>query len=80
MEAILVQDGSHYLVIQGVEKKLESVTDANFAKMDKKARSSIILNLSNKVLREVAAETSTMAMWDKFKALYMKKTIKNRLY
>ena len=79
MEAILVQNGVD-LVIQGVEKKLESVTDANFAKMDKKSRSSIILNLSNKVLREVAAETSTMAMWDKFKALYMKKTIKNRLY
>ncbi|XP_071909556.1 uncharacterized protein [Coffea arabica] len=79
MEAILVQDGVD-LAIQGIEEKPEDVTDANFAEMDKKARSSIILNLSDEVLREVATEISAKAMWDKLKALYMKKTVENRLY
>ena len=79
MEAILVQDGVD-LAIQGIEKKPEDVKDADFADMDKKARSSIILNLSDEVLREVATETSAKAMWDKLKALYMKKTVENRLY
>ena len=48
--------------------------------MDKKARSSIILNLSDEVLREVAMETTAKSMWDKLKALYMKRTVENRLY
>nr|XP_027086498.1 probable LRR receptor-like serine/threonine-protein kinase At3g47570 [Coffea arabica] len=79
MEAILVQDGVD-LAIHGIENKPEDVKDADFADMDKKARSSIILNLSDEVLREVATETSAKAMWDKLKALYMKKTVENRLY
>ena len=33
------------------------------AGMDKKARSSIILNLSDEVLREVATETTAKSMW-----------------
>ncbi|XP_071932870.1 uncharacterized protein [Coffea arabica] len=79
IEVILVQDGVD-LAIQGIEKKPEDVKDADFADMDKKARSSIILNLSDEVLREVATETSAKAMWDKLKALYMKKTVENRQY
>lgn len=61
MEAILVQDGVD-LTIDGIEKKPEDVTDANFVAMDKKVRSSIILNLSDEVLEKVATDTSTKAM------------------
>ena len=74
--AILVQDKVN-LAIHGIEKKPEGVTDANFAEMDKKARSNIILNLFDKILREVATKISAKVMWDKFKALYMKKTVEN---
>ena len=52
MEAILVQDGVD-LAIHGIEKKSEGVIDANFAEMDKKAKSNIILNFSDEILREV---------------------------
>ena len=48
--------------------------------MDNKIRSSIILNLSDKILWEVAIETPAKAISDKFKVLYMKKTVENRLY
>ena len=74
MEAILIQDGVD-LTIHGIENKSEDIKDADFADMDKKTRSSIILNLSDEVLRDVATETTTKAMWDKLKALYMKKTV-----
>ena len=79
MEAILVQNRVD-LAIHGIEKKPETMKNEEFAEMDKKARSSIILNLSDEVLREVATETSAKAMWDKLKALYMKNTVENRLY
>ena len=45
----MVQDGIN-LAIQGIEKKIKGVTDANFAEIDKKVRSSIILNLSDEIL------------------------------
>ncbi|URE17036.1 KH domain-containing protein [Musa troglodytarum] len=79
MEAILIQDGVD-LALQGAEKIPDGMSEEDFAGMDKKARSNIILNLSDEVLREVAMETTAKSMWDKLKALYMKRTVKNRLY
>ena len=55
MEAILVQDGVD-LVLQGAESIPDDMSKEELAGMDKKARSSIILNLSDEVLREVATE------------------------
>ena len=46
----------------------------------KKARSAIILNLDDKVLREVAREESAAAIWKKLEELYMTKSLANRLY
>ena len=79
MEAILVQDGVD-LALQGAENIPDGTSKEDLAGMDKKARSSIILNLSDEVLREVATETTAKSMWDKLKALYMKRTVENRLY
>ncbi|URE00942.1 Nodulation protein [Musa troglodytarum] len=79
MEAILVQDGVD-LALQGAEKIPDGMSEEDFTGMDKKARSSIILNLSDEVLREVATETTVKSMWDKLKALYMKRTVENCLY
>ena len=79
MEAILVQDGCE-IALDGVEKKPADLTSEKFTDLDKKARSGIILNLSDEVLQEVAGETTAKGMWDKLKAMYMKKTVENRLY
>ncbi|XP_070035442.1 uncharacterized protein [Nicotiana tomentosiformis] len=57
MEAILIQDDLN-LALQGEEKKPDKMTDEEFAIKDKKAKSGIILNLSNEVLREVSVETT----------------------
>ncbi|KAH0655443.1 hypothetical protein KY285_030325 [Solanum tuberosum] len=54
--------------------------DLEFAVIDKKAKSGIILNLSNEVLREVSAESIAKGMWEKLKTLYIKRTVENRLY
>ncbi|KAF3623627.1 hypothetical protein FXO38_30648 [Capsicum annuum] len=78
-EAILVQDGSD-MGLQGKEKISEKMTDEEFDSLDKKARSSIILNLSNDVLREVASEITAKGIWENLKSLYMKRTAENRLY
>ena len=79
MEAILIQDGCE-LALQGVEEKPSEMTLQEFAELDKRARSGIILNLAYEVLAEVAAETTAKGMWDSLKAIYMKKTMENRLY
>ncbi|XP_075108699.1 uncharacterized protein LOC142180384 [Nicotiana tabacum] len=59
---------------------LGKMTDEEFAVIDKKAKAGIILNLSNEVLREVAAESSAKGIWKKLKTLYMKRLVENRLY
>ncbi|KAK9065390.1 hypothetical protein SSX86_016773 [Deinandra increscens subsp. villosa] len=45
-----------------------------------KAHSAIILCLGDKVLREVARETSAAGVWLKLDSLYMTKSLANRLY
>ncbi|CAL9107419.1 unnamed protein product, partial [Musa textilis] len=78
MEAILVQDGVD-LALQGAEKIPDGMSEEDFVGMDKKARSSIILNLSDEVLRKVATETtaksiegtSIISHLDKFDSLVM---------
>ncbi|XP_027155770.1 uncharacterized protein LOC113756205, partial [Coffea eugenioides] len=74
MEAILVQDGVD-LAIHGIENKPEDVKDADFADMDKKARSSIILNLSDEgstITGAAAVSTSTLSDSDFTKLCHMR--------
>ncbi|KAF3630196.1 putative protease 2-like [Capsicum annuum] len=75
----LVKDGLDVL-LEGKDMKPEKMTNEEFAVIEKRAKSGIILNLSNEVLREVSAETTVKGMWEKLKALYMKKTVENQLY
>ncbi|KAF3664812.1 putative protease 2-like [Capsicum annuum] len=75
----LVKDGLDML-LEGKDMKPEKMTNEEFAVIEKRAKSGIILNLSNEVLREVSAETTVKGMWEKLKALYMKKTVENHLY
>jgi hypothetical protein len=46
--------------------------------MDEKTLSSIILCLGEKVLREVAKETSAATMWSKLDTLYMTKSLAHK--
>ena len=79
MQAILTQDGCK-LALDGEDKKPADMSSDKFKDLDDKARSGIILNLTDEVLQEVAGESTAKGMWDKLKAMYMKKTVENRLY
>jgi len=43
-----------------------------------KARSTNVLCLGNKVLRDVAKEPTAASMWSKLESLYMTKSLANR--
>ena len=79
MQAILTQDGCK-LALDGEDKKPADMSSDKFKDLDYKARSGIILNLTDKVLQEVAGESTAKGMWDKLKFMYMKKTVENRRY
>lgn len=79
MEAVLIQDGLD-IALEGKKKKPEDMKDIEFVIIDKKTKSSIILNLSNGVSREVSAEIKAKGIWEKTKNLVMKRTVENRLY
>jgi len=79
MEAVLIQ--------QKCEKALkgEGVLPVTMSRTEKtemvdKARSAIILCLGDKVLREVAKETTAASMWSKFEYLYMTKSLVHRQF
>nr|GEU56006.1 retrovirus-related Pol polyprotein from transposon TNT 1-94 [Tanacetum cinerariifolium] len=50
------------------------------AKLNKKSHSTVILCLSNKVLREVTEETAATGIWSKLESLYTTKSLANKLY
>ncbi|GJY86231.1 retrovirus-related pol polyprotein from transposon TNT 1-94 [Tanacetum coccineum] len=50
------------------------------AALMKKAYSTLILCLGDRVLREVTKETSVVGIWTKLTSLYMTKSLANRLY
>ena len=48
--------------------------------MLEKAHSALLLSLGDKVLRQVCKESSAAVVWSKLEALYMTKSLVNRLY
>ena len=79
MEAVLIH--------QKCEKDLkgESVLPVTMSRAEKtkmvdKARSSIILCIGDKVLRDVAKEPTAESMWSKSESLYMTKTLAHRQF
>lgn len=48
--------------------------------IDKKARSIIILSLTDSMTRELAKETFVTTLMEKLESLYMKKSLANRLH
>lgn len=80
MQAILINQGLMAAIkppaaAEGSKEKAGTSEDVLL-----KAHSTIILCLGDKVLREVAKETSAAAVWAKLDSLYLKKSLANRLY
>ncbi|KAH9770761.1 hypothetical protein KPL71_012475 [Citrus sinensis] len=87
MRAILIQ--------QGLDNALENEEDqigkkersegssslgGDIRSINNKAHSTIILHLSDEVLREVAKEKFASGLWSKLKELFLKKSLAKRLY
>ncbi|GKC96465.1 retrovirus-related pol polyprotein from transposon TNT 1-94 [Tanacetum coccineum] len=72
------------LIQYGCEAALEVLPEDMEAQakteLNKKAHSSVILCLGNKVLREVTRETTAAGVWSKPQTLYMTKSLANKLY
>jgi hypothetical protein len=52
----------------------------DWAKLDRKAKSTIRLCLSDSVLLNFLGEATTKALWDKLGALYQSKSLVNKLF
>ena len=84
MEALLITqrlgDAIEPVTKKEGKETSSSRTPEQAAKIDKKARSTIILSLGDSVIREVAKERSVAELWAKLDKLYMAKSLANRLY
>lgn len=79
MRALLSQQG-YLLALKGRDNLPEKLTDEEKDELLEKAHGTIILNLADSVLREVAAETTPDGLWLQLESMYMTKSLTNRLY
>ncbi|KAH9679843.1 hypothetical protein KPL71_026299 [Citrus sinensis] len=77
------------LVHQGLESTLEkddpeapstSVSDEKRKQIQNKAHSTLILSLSDSILREISEEKTALGIWNKVEALCMKKSLAHKLF
>ena len=85
MRAMLIHQGlSTALDADSDDEKAKEALDekvvAKKAEIEAKAHSAIVLCLGDKVLREVAKETTARGIFTKLEGLYMTKSLANRLY
>ena len=77
MKGILVQQK----VSKAIDGKYpENTSTGRKLEIDELAYTSIILHLSNSVLRKVGKLDTTKALWEKLEKLYVKKSTPNKLY
>ncbi|KAH9743695.1 hypothetical protein KPL70_003390 [Citrus sinensis] len=86
MRAILIQQGLDS-ALDGEEEKSKkerekgsSSSGGDLRTINNKAHSTIILHLSDEVLREVAKEKLASGLWAKLEELFLKKSLAKRLY
>ncbi|KAE8702282.1 hypothetical protein F3Y22_tig00110483pilonHSYRG00048 [Hibiscus syriacus] len=77
--AMLVQQGL-LKVLFGRDKLSNTLSEEQKDDMLEKAHSAILLCLGDKVLREVAEETTASGLWLRLESKYIKKSLTNRLY
>ena len=78
MEALLVQQGVEQALLgnDGFDKDFD---EAEKNRMIGKARSTLILSLGDKALREVIKEKTAKGVWDKLEELYHVKTVASKI-
>ncbi|KAH9654968.1 hypothetical protein KPL70_022170 [Citrus sinensis] len=87
MRAILIQQGldsaldnEEYQIGKKERSEGSSSLGGDIRSINNKAHSTIILHLSDEVLREVAKEKSASGLWSKLEELFLKKSLAKRLY
>ena len=60
--------------------KLMAMSDEDWAKLDRKAKSKIRLCVSDSVLLNVSREATAKTLWDKLGTLYQSKSLVNRFF
>ncbi|KAL1558169.1 hypothetical protein AAHA92_08666 [Salvia divinorum] len=82
MKAILMQQGLWDILNAGnaSDEELDVIEEARRRDMQYKAYSTLILNLTDRVLREVSKEETATGVWAKLESLYMTKSLANRLH
>eukprot|EP00253_Pinus_taeda_P008000 PITA_08000 len=78
MEDLLV-DKDQWIVVD-LDTKPMGVSDEEWKKSDRKAKSTIRLCVSDSVLLNVSWETTTKTLWDKLGTLYQSKSLVNKLF
>eukprot|EP00253_Pinus_taeda_P023502 PITA_23502 len=78
MEDLLVDKDQWIAVDQST--KPTGVTDEEWKKLDRKAKSTIRLCVSDLVLLNVSGEAMVKALWDKLGTLYKSKSLMNKLF
>eukprot|EP00253_Pinus_taeda_P034563 PITA_34563 len=78
MEDLFVDKDQWIAVDSGT--KPTGVTDEEWKKLDRKAKSTIRLCVSNSVLLNVSGEATARALWDKLGTLYQSKSLVNKLF
>ena len=84
MKAILMQQGLWEILNQGSKEEEKPEPDekekAKLQGMQYRAYNTLILNLTDRVLREVSKEETAAGVWSKLESLYMTKSLANRLH
>ena len=78
MEDLLVDKDQWIAVDPGT--KPTGVTNEEWKKLDRKAKSTIRLCVSDSVLLNVSGEATSKALWDKLGTLYQSKSLVNKLF
>ena len=79
MRGILVQQRLQ-IALLGIEKKPENMTDAEWMDIDERAISSIEAYITDDVLNHVVSCTTAKDMWDELEAIYLGKSLSNKLF
>jgi len=78
MEDLLV-DKDHSIMVDSGTKPM-GVSDDEWKKLDRKAKSTIRLCVLDSVLLNVLGEATVKALWDKLGILYQSKSLVNKLF
>jgi len=78
MEDLLVDKDQCIVVDLGI--KPTRVSDEEWKKLDRKAKSTIRLCVSDSILLNVSGEATEKALWDKLGTLYQSKSLVNKLF